>query len=239
MYNNFFSDTKKNSKIRHYLNESLAHYDGINYVYAVMNKANTDKILIISDLPEHLVANYLKKKNQNIDPVIISALNRVTSFSWDENIKIRAQWSMKSIFRPVKPYNITSGYAFVLHDCKNNVVILSIYMDKYLMSEMSEKIEENKNKLQGLLINTHDMLLHAYLENKTTGNRLTARESEILSLCTTGKIYSEISALLHISVGTVKYHMANITKKLDARNAKHAITLATELNMISPSEHCI
>lgn len=233
MKNNFFIDVKKNRKIKNYLKNNLASYSGINYVYAVMNKANTVNIIIISDLPEHLVNNYLKNKNQNIDPVIICALNRVTPFSWDENLKVRSQCSVKSIFLPVKPYKIVSGYAFVLHDYKNNLAILSLYIDKYLMNEVSDQINKRKNELHGLLITTHEMLLHSYQVRKTTTNKLTARENEVLYMCTTGKIYSEISDLLHISVRTVKFHMANITRKIGAKNAAHAITLARELNIIT------
>lgn len=91
MSKDFYSNTEKNNYVKSYLEKHLAQYGGVNYVYAVINKANADNIMIISDSPDHLVANYLSRKTQNIDPVIINALSRVTSFSWDENLKISSQ----------------------------------------------------------------------------------------------------------------------------------------------------
>lgn len=52
-------------------------------------------MIIISDLSDELVNNYLNQKTQNIDPVIIKALNQLAPFSWDENIKINSIWPVK------------------------------------------------------------------------------------------------------------------------------------------------
>lgn len=236
MNNNFYCDTKKNRYIKDYLNLKIAQFGTINYVYAIMNKAKTQNMAIISNLPDKLITSYLNKSTQNIDPIIINALSRVTSFSWDENIKINAQWTIKSVFDPVKPYNIVSGYAFVLHDHKNNLALLSLHIDKYLMENIGKVIKENNSELQSLLIYTHDMLLKAYGNNdKSTIKSLSIRESEILYLCTKGRSYSEISNLLHISVSTVKYHIANVVKKMGVKNAKQAISLSSELNIAALS----
>lgn len=78
---------------------------------------------------------------------------------------------MKSIFTPVKPHNIISGYALVLHDHKNNLAILSLYIDKYLMDDAGKVINKNKNEIHGLLIDIHEMLLHAYRDNGETAKK--------------------------------------------------------------------
>lgn len=230
----FYSDTKKNRYIKDYLDKKIAKYGTIKYVYAIMNKAKNNNISLISNLPEKLIVSYLNKNTQNIDPIIINALNRITSFSWDENIKINSQWTIKSVFDPVKPYNIVSGYAFVLHDHKNNLAVLSLHIDKCSMEDTGIIIRENQCELQSLLINTHDMLLKAYCDKDTNDIKpLSIRESEILYLCTRGKSYPEISHHLHISVSTVKYHVGNVVKKLGVKNAKQAISLSSELNLAS------
>lgn len=206
----------------------------MNYVYGVMNKRNTDDMIIISDFSDDLIANYLNKKTQNIDPVIINALNRISPFTWDENLKINSEWTIKKVFDPVTPYNIISGHAFVVHDQNNNLAVLSLYIDKYSMDYIHDHISRHKDELQGLLIQIHEMLLSIYQEEKVVNNILSARESEILYWCTTGKTYTEVADILQITVSTVKFHMAKIVKKMGVKNAKHAISLGTELNMISP-----
>ena len=208
----------------------------MNYVYSVMNKRNTDEMAIISDLPDTLVVDYLKQKKQNIDPVIITALHRITSFSWDEHIEINSQWTVKKIFDPIKPYNINSGYAFVVHDHYNNLAVLSLYIDKYMMCEVEGAIRDHKDELQGVLLQTHSMLLYLY-HDQTPNQKLTlsSRESDILYWCSTGKTYQEVSDILKITVSTVKFHMSKIVKKMGVKNAKHAISLSVELGIASAS----
>ncbi|WP_334472456.1 helix-turn-helix transcriptional regulator [Arsenophonus sp. PmNCSU2021_1] len=237
MASNFFSNIQKNNYIKQHLDKQLARYDKINYVYAVMNKKNTDDMMIISDLSDDLINNYLNKKIQDIDPVIIKALNRISSFSWDEDIKIKSIWPVKKVFEPIKTLNI-SGYAFVLHDHLNNLAILSLYIDKFLIKDISFFINSNKDELQGLLIHTHEMLLSLYQNEKKTEKIIfSPRESEVLYWCSIGKTYSEIGIILNISENTVKFHMGNIVKKLGVINAKHAISLSVKLNLIShPTE---
>jgi LuxR family transcriptional regulator, quorum-sensing system regulator ExpR len=188
----------------------------------------------ISDLADELVSNYLEKKTQYIDPVIIKALNQFSSFSWDENIKINSIWPVKKVFEPIKTLNI-SGYAFVLHDHLNNLALLSLYIDKFLIKDINFFINSNKDALQGLLIHTHEMLLALYQnENKPEKIIFSPRESEVLYWCSIGKTYSEIGTILNISTYTVKFHIGNVVKKLGVINAKHAISLSVKLNLISP-----
>ncbi len=236
----FFSNVEKNNYIKKHLDKFLSQYEKINYAYAVLNKKNTDDMLVISDLSDDLVNSYLSKKAQHIDPVIINALSRISSFSWDENLKINSMWKVESVFESIKFLNV-SGHAFVVHDHLSNIAILSIYIDRFLMKSVDCFINKSKNELQGLLIDTHEMLLHIY-KDETKVSKLnkaifSPRESEILYWCSIGKTYPEIAIILGISVRTVKFHMGNVVKKLGVTNGKHAIGLGIELNLISrPSD---
>lgn len=232
MRENFFANREKNQRIKDVLEENLKKYGEINYVYGVMNKRNTDEMSIISDFPDELVDSYLNSKRQNIDPVIINSLNRISSFPWNEDMTINAQWTVKKVFEPVSSF---SGYAFIVHDHNNNLAILSLYMSKLTREEIENNIITHKDEIQGLLIRIHEMMLHAYEEeNEVAKHVLTSREAEILYWSSTGKTYSEVASLLHITVSTVKFHIGNVVKKMGVKNAKHAISLGIELNMITP-----
>lgn len=235
MRKDFFSNDKKNSDISESLRKCLEKYEKINYVYGVMNKRNTEEMIIISDFPKDLVDNYLNNKQQDIDPVVINALNRISPFSWDEDLRINYQWTVKKVFDPVKPHNISNGYAFVLHDQNNYLAILSLYIDGSSTEDITAQIEKNKDELQGVLIYTHEALLHVYQdENSYANNVLSSREAEVLYWASAGKTYTEAADILKITVSTVKFHMKNIVNKMGVRNAKHAIRLGIELNLVSP-----
>lgn len=61
---------------------------------------------------------------------------------------------------------------------------------------------------------------------------LTQREVEILNLIGQGKTNDDISNILFITVGTVKWHMNHILSKLDCKNRIQAYDKAKRLNLI-------
>lgn len=238
MSKEFFSNAEKNKYIKECLEKRLKKYGDLTYIYSVLNKKNLDDMIIISNFPDEVADNYLGNKYQNVDPVVVNALNEISPFSWDENLEINSMWTVKRVFEKVKNYNIVKGHAFVLHDHNNNLAMLIFYFDKFLIDEFDSVINNYTDELQGVLIYIHKMLLQVYKKEITIdGSLLSSRETEILYWCTIGKTYSEVANILQITVSTVKFHMAKIVKKMGVRNAKHAISLSIELNMISrPSE---
>ena len=62
--------------------------------------------------------------------------------------------------------------------------------------------------------------------------RLTARETEVLSLIAGGSGNKEIAEKLHLSEATVKSHVSHIITKLNADNRSRAISKAIELGLI-------
>ena len=243
MSKKFLSNTGDNDHIKEYLEKHLAKYGDMNYAYIVINKRNMDDIVVISDISDYFNDVYLSCKYQSIDPIIVNALNRISPLVWDENLMIDSRWTINKIFNSVKPYyNIISGQTFILHDQNNNLALLSLYINKFLMDDTNEKVKKHKDELQGLLISTHEIFLHLYHEdklNKSAKNykKLSSRETEILYWSSVGKTYSEIAIILGIKSSTVKFHMGNIVKKFGVSNAKHAISLGIELNIVYPLSH--
>ena len=141
-----------------------------------------------------------------------------------------------------KNYNVVNGYTFVLHDHNHNLVVLSIMIDKHCDYNIEERIIANQDKLQMLLITTHDKLTTFYKEvNSPTyfdkmNNKgiFSKRENEIFYWASMGKSYQEIALILGIKLTTIKYHIGNAVKKLGVTNAKHAIRLGVELQLIRP-----
>jgi len=238
MSKGFFSNAEKNTYIKECLEKRLKKYGELTYIYSVLDKKNIDNMIIISNLPDEVADNYLVNKYQYVDPVVVNALNEISPFSWDENLKINSIWSVNRIFEKIKSFNIIKGHAFVLHDNNNNLAMLLFYMDKFLTDGFDNVIDKHTDELQGVLIYIHKILLQVYKEEiKFDGNLLSSREAEILYWCTTGKTYPEVANILQITVSTVKFHMAKVVKKMGVKNAKHAISLGIELNLISrPSE---
>ncbi|CNH50696.1 LuxR family transcriptional regulator [Yersinia massiliensis] len=241
MSSSFFSNTYINASIKNYLEKNLKPFNNIKYAYAIMNKKNPTNFAIISNRTEWFEF-YTKNNYQFIDPVLITASYRVTPFPWDENIMISSGLKMPKIFDMAKNYNVISGYTFVLHDHYHNLVVLSMIIDDTCDDDIEELIADKKNDLQMLLLTTHEKLLTLYQEFSTASNLektapkelFSERENEILYWASMGKSYQEIALILGIKLTTVKYHIGNAVKKLGVTNAKHAIRLGIELNLIRP-----
>jgi DNA-binding NarL/FixJ family response regulator len=63
---------------------------------------------------------------------------------------------------------------------------------------------------------------------------LSERETEVLTLIGQGLANPEIAATLHISMATVKSHVRNLLRKLEARDRVQAVVLAYETGLVSP-----
>ncbi len=237
----FFDNQAINTSVKDYLERKLVQFNNIKYAYAIMSKRNPADFSIISNRQEWFKV-YIENNFQFIDPVLITALYRMTPFSWDENLMLNKGVKVPKLFDMARNHDIINGYTFVLHDHNNNLVVLSIMLDKHCDDNIEELIQLNKAKLQMLLITTHEKLTQLYqeqsrkadFEEMNTRELFTSRENEIIYWASVGKSYQEIALILGIKLTTVKYHIGNAVKKLGVTNAKHAIRLGIELNLIRP-----
>ena len=74
----------------------------------------------------------------------------------------------------------------------------------------------------------------ALLSHHAAGTDIpSARELQVLRLMTTGATNKEIAATLSISGGTARTHVANILRKLEAKDRTEAVTKAVQRGIIS------
>jgi DNA-binding NarL/FixJ family response regulator len=71
------------------------------------------------------------------------------------------------------------------------------------------------------------------LVGRNPADRLTSREWEVLDLLRQNSTTAEIAAKLFVSRATVRTHVRNVIRKLQARNRVHAIALALERGEIA------
>ena len=63
---------------------------------------------------------------------------------------------------------------------------------------------------------------------------LSQRETEVLEAIVRGTSFAEIAAAMQISPLTVKTHVQNIYRKLEARSRQHAVFLAQQRGLVTP-----
>ncbi|RJL55181.1 helix-turn-helix transcriptional regulator [Pectobacterium carotovorum] len=226
--------------IKGHFNENLDHYDGVKFSFMVLNKKNPSEMIIISSYPDEWVDLYKENKYQHIDPVVLASFNKISPFSWEKSLVINTRLQLAKIFDLSKKYNIIDGYTFVLHDHGDNLAMLSIIVDSSYPDDVEKFIEEKKDTFQMLLIDAYEKIIslcREMIESKKQLNNkeiFSQRENEILYWASMGKTYLEVAIILGIKTSTVKFHIGNVVKKLGVLNAKHAIRLGVELQLIKP-----
>ncbi len=244
MFSGLKNDAKKIETLRDYINRKLVVYGSPKYTYMVINKKNPADIFIISNYPNEWIDLYIGNNYQHIDPVVLTAFRRCSPFSWDENITVLSDIKSSKLFSLSKKHNIVNGFTFVLHDPMNNVAMLSLMMENNADKELEANIACNLEKVQMMLIETHEKMLMLTQNTLSTSTRignsaagktiLSPRENEVLHWASMGKTYQEVALITGITTRTVKYHMGNVVKKLGVINAKQAIRLGVELELIKP-----
>lgn len=228
------NDTK--DEYRSILEQRLQFIKRVKYAYTMIDKKNLSHIFCITNYHDKWVKTYSDNQFQCIDPVIMMALGRSSPFSWGERSSFSSVTKADKVFSLAKDYNIANGYTFVLHDCTDNLVTLSLVINEDSKKELEDSINNNKAKLQLSLIEIHEKISTINHENNNRNylksTLLTSREHDILYWCSMGKTYKEITMILDISLRTVKFHMANVARKLNVANARQAIRLSTELELI-------
>lgn len=236
MFNLLADNEKIASALRDYIEEKLHPYCMPPYSYLVINKKYTECIQIISNYPIKWQQLYLENKWHHIDPVILTAYKRTSPFFWDEDLTNRTS----DLFLLAREYNVINGVTFVLHDQLNNMALLSLLFDRGSGKSNEDMLIDNKAQLQLLLIDIHEKMhkltaacSHAEDDDFTKKSIFSRRETEVIYWASMGKTYGEISLILAISERTVKFHMANVVRKMGVSNARQAIRLGMERELIT------
>lgn len=224
----FYNDEGLNAVIKNELDKLIEGYRHTTYAYAIMNKKDPSQMQIINNNPEWYNI-YLDRKYQFIDPVIIRALNCVEDFFWENREILSGGHNLTRIFSESAEHDIRHGRTFPLHDCQNNLVVLSIISHQAPGIDMND----SRERFMCFLIQLHQKTLNLYSHvSQQSHVILTPRELQVLKLAAAGKTYANVAVILSITVRTVKFHMCNVMKKLGVSNARHAIKLVTELRLL-------
>ncbi|EIC82684.1 LuxR family transcriptional regulator [Serratia sp. M24T3] len=243
MFSAFNENKTITETLRDHIDRKLSSLGCVEYAYTVLSKKKPSDMLIISSYPDEWVNLYRTNNFQLTDPVILTAFKRTSPFAWDENITLMSDLKFTKIFSLSRKYNIVNGFTFVLHDHMNNLALLSIIIASNQQEELEARLSSERGAMQMLLIDINEQMYHlasaassGRQKNADTNKAIfTPRENEVLYWASMGKTYGEIVGIVGISVSTVKFHMGNIVSKLGVSNARQAIRLGVELELITPA----
>lgn len=169
---------------------------------------------------------YRSQNYTEIDPII--TLGQTGLLYWKDiydNIPPNQEF-----YSQAKSFGLANGFSHIISN-QQMFGLLSVAGDGIVNSSRNRVILNN--------LAPHFHQLVQYLTHKQAKEnipKLTAREREVLLWAMEGKSNWEISVILGISQESIKGHIANILRKLDATNRAHAVAIALQYNLLFSPE---
>lgn len=187
---------------------------------------------IMRNYPEEWMKYYAEQNYFSIDPVPKSCFFENKLFLWDD-MMAGNDWgdTARKMIRESEDATLLDGLCVPLHSAHGNVAGIG-------MASSRGKIEiydDMRSKLTMIATQFH----LAFAEREATKTRdvpvLTPRERQILSWAAEGKSDQDIADIMAISYATVRFHMNNCFKKLDANERTYAVVRAIRHGLITPA----
>lgn len=182
--------------------------------------------LISTNYPAEWTGLYAAREYYRIDPIITEGFTNFGVQHWADTY--RKHPTDKVFLSTARDFGLRRGYTCTIKNLGGSRGALislagkelsgsrrTIYLLKLIAPHLYQAIER--------IVRTDKL------------NRLPAisqRELEVLKWVTHGKTTWEISVILGVSERTVKFHVDNLVRKMDAASRTHAAAIASELGLV-------
>lgn len=188
---------------------------------------------ILRNYPEEWMAYYAEKNFFPIDPVPITCMTERSLFIWKDMMK-KKDWGSGVIkmMNESEDATLLDGFCVPLHGPMGTVAGIGVASS----TGHAEMSADHKSLLTLMATQFH----LAFGEREATKAQniipaLTSRECEILSWAAEGKSDQDIADIMSISYATVRFHMSNAFRKLDANERTYAVVKAIRHGLINPA----
>jgi DNA-binding CsgD family transcriptional regulator len=188
---------------------------------------------IAANYPDDWMSHYKANHYERKDPVLRYGVATLRPFTWDSIKHTRElKADEKRVLNEAKEVGLLDGIAIPIYG--HNGELAGVGMASSIGGVRPDL--GFLRKLQALTIQFH--LAFTDLEKKDRPPRnvhLTSREKEILLWVAEGKSDATIAEIIGVSHATIRFHMNNIFRKLDANERTLATVKAIRQGLILPS----
>jgi len=191
---------------------------------------------VVQNYPDDWMAHYNANNYQKKDPLPRYGFNTMRPFTWDSLEQTRElKLEEKKVMNEAREARLLNGVAIPICGTGGELAGVGIASSVGKLGIDAKLL----GKLHALVMQFH--LVYTELEVKdrppapASQVNLTAREKEILNWAAEGKSDSVIADILGVSHATIRFHMGNIFKKLDANERTLATVKAIRRGLILPS----
>nr|WP_301293478.1 autoinducer binding domain-containing protein [Pseudomonas sp. GGS8] len=183
---------------------------------------------LLSNYPAPWEEKYVAEHYFSQDPTVKHGLTRSIPMRWSAE----QQSQSLTFWEEARHYNLNHGWCLSSQRGFNSIGLLSVSRSSEHIS--SAELESKETKLIWLTQLAHESMTRFFSEKNIPEmyKPLTAREKETLKWTAIGKTYVEISIILNIDIRTVKFHLVNSMRKLQASNKAEAAVKASLMGLL-------
>jgi len=198
------------------------------YIMAGIPQAGTAlaDVTLANGWPREWFEVYARENFVAIDPIPRYGASTVQPFEWSE-----ARYDKDSdpaahlVMTRATEFRLMDGYCIPMHYDDGGAVIS-------LATEHLNLDPVAKSALQLIGVYAHNRIRSLARPERQMRGELTAREREVLRWVAGGKTSWEVSVILKISERTVKFHLVEASRKLNAVNRTSAVAKALARGLI-------
>ncbi|WP_236872896.1 LuxR family transcriptional regulator [Burkholderia sp. LA-2-3-30-S1-D2] len=186
------------------------------------------QFMLQSNYPEPWVKRYVSQNYFAVDPTVRHGLSQLMPMIW------RADTPTQSFefWKEADHFGLRHGWCMPSVSRTGAIGLVTMVRS----SEPIDECElEEKGYQMSWLANTANCAMSMHLLAQRAPEyavELTARERESLQWSAAGKTYVEIGKIMHVDERTVKFHLVNAMRKLNASNKTEAAVKATILGLL-------
>lgn len=229
------TDEKHFCNLIEYFKSFVPHDFTVCGIAKVKNQALSDVIDIVNvSYPKEWMALYFKNNFQRIDPIMHTHFSHFKPQIWSKTYQKYPDID-PNFLSMAQDFGLIEGLTYGVMEPGNSIGSL------FSFAGSSQKLSRRHIAFLELIVpHLHQALIRILKEKKKRGILkesgialpLSLREIEILNWLKLGKTNWETSVILNISERTVKFHVHNIMRKLNAVTRGHAVAKAIELGII-------
>ncbi len=214
------------------LNVLIPYQAAISCISRIGANGTMESMQVVNvDYPVEYVVELGKRNLVVKDPIVIENFKSFKLQYWADTLKRQGEFSedmheISSLAEDFGFHKVRSGCGYG-HGVSN----LNRTEGSFFCYHGLERSSRTEEILELVIPHFHEALRRVSNIAKN-GLSLTSKETEILKWVKQGKTTWDISTILGISERTVKFHVANILRKLDATTRAHAVAIALERKII-------
>ncbi len=219
--------------LEHYIAilEQVSYDLGFEYwAYGVRRSFNQagKQPTVLSNYPKAWLDLYKSRNYFKIDPTVIHGLRSTQLLHWSENTFT----NVPEFWEEVRSFNIVEGISISQLDAQGRTGMLTFSCTE--LNHSTKSIDKYSPIIYWLSQYSHQYLAKELMHTELIipEYELSIREQDILRWLAEGLTSYEVGLNLSISESTIKYHIANILKKLAVPNKAAAITKSIRLHLI-------